>query len=67
MAGLHDAKERRLRERGVLERDFQEEIVLYARESGYRYTGADVFSLPRAQLKQQYLDRFDIVCDEIRD
>jgi hypothetical protein len=50
----------------ALERDFQREIVSHARGLGFRYT-EETFSLPRAELEKQYFDRFEAVCDEIRE
>jgi hypothetical protein len=49
----------------VLEKNFQREIVLHAKELGFAYTQA-TFSLPRHELEAQYFDRFEAVCDEIR-
>lgn len=49
----------------ALEKDFQQEIVSLARELGFRYTD-ETFSLPRSELKSQYFDRFERVCDELR-
>ena len=48
-----------------MEKDFQQEIVLHAKELGLRYTH-ETFSLRRDELERQYFDRFDGVCDEIR-
>lgn len=50
----------------VLEKDFQQEILSHAKELGLSYT-EETFSLPRHELEQQYFNRFDAVCDEIRE
>lgn len=50
----------------ALEKDFQREIVSGAKELGLRHT-EETFSLPRPELERQYFDRFDAVCDEIRE
>jgi hypothetical protein len=44
---------------------FQTEACLIARTLSLQLT-LDTFSLPRAQLSSIYLDRFDGVCDELR-
>lgn len=50
----------------ALEKDFQREIVSHARELGLSYT-EETLSLPLSELEKQYFDRFEAVCDEIRE
>jgi len=49
----------------VLEKNFQKEIVLCAKELGLVYTEA-TFSLPRGRLQKEYFDRFEAVCEEVK-
>ena len=49
----------------ALDHDFQQEIVLNADRLGLTFT-KETFSLSRADLQDQYFDRFDRVCDEVR-
>jgi hypothetical protein len=49
----------------ALKKDFQQEIVLRAKELELGYTEA-TFSLTRGELEKLYFDRFEAVCDEIR-
>jgi hypothetical protein len=49
----------------ALEKDFQQEIALRAKELGFGYT-EETFSLPREELETQYFDRFESACDEIK-
>ena len=48
-----------------LEKDFQQEILLLAKELGLSYT-VETFSLNRDELQSEYFDRFELVCDEIK-
>jgi len=48
-----------------LNRDFQSEIVNCANKLDMRFT-AETFLLPRETLREQYFDRFDRVCAELR-
>ena len=48
-----------------LKRDFQQEVVTLANQLRLAFT-EETFALPRVALEQQYFDRFDRVCDEIR-
>jgi hypothetical protein len=45
--------------------DFQTEASRLARELSLPFTG-ESFSLPKALLQNEYLERFDRICDEIR-
>lgn len=47
------------------EKDFQQEIVARAKLLGLRYT-LETFALPRSELQRQYFDRFEAVCEEIK-
>jgi len=49
----------------ALDRDFQEEAAVLAEQLGFGFT-YETFSLPRRDLQKEYFDRFDRVCDEIR-
>ena len=45
--------------------DFQQEAARLARELGLQRT-LEAFSLQTAKLEQEYFDRFEEICDEIR-
>ena len=49
----------------ALEKDFQEQICIEAQNLGFEYT-LQTFRLCRQELIDQYYDRFDRVCNEIR-
>ena len=46
-------------------RDFQHEAALLAAKLGLGFT-RDSFSLPTAVIQDEYFERFDRICDEIR-
>ncbi len=45
--------------------DFQTEAVLLAKDLGLQATH-EAFALPAADLQREYFQRFDKICDEIR-
>ncbi len=49
----------------ALDHDFQREISVNAEQLGLTFT-QETFSLPRADLQDQYFDRFDRICNEVR-
>lgn len=49
----------------ILYADWQWEAVQMADELGLRFT-RESFALPKATLQAQYFDRFDRICDEIK-
>ena len=50
---------------GALDRNFQSEAAVLARQLGLRFT-EETFSQSRADLERRYFDLFDRLCDEIR-
>jgi hypothetical protein len=49
----------------ALEKDFQQEILVRAKELRLAYT-TETFALSRDELQSQYFERFEAVCDEIK-